>query len=138
MNGTSGMRPKMAQASLAPRPMSVRVSRSIHMRTTASGCRKQTRSSRSFFICPNLPPHLQLGQLRERRGNPGLLPAEVDDNGDVALDAYHPAEAIAVMRHLSGHGIGLDRRGGLCIVERASRQVAPRHGAGCAHDLKYA
>ncbi len=55
MNGTSGMRPKMAHASFQPRAMSGRVARSSHIKTTARGCRKQTRSSKSFFIALNLP-----------------------------------------------------------------------------------
>src|ERR1700680_4622608 len=55
MNGTSGIRPKMAHASFGPRAMSLRDARSIHMRTTARGWMKQRRSSKSFFIAPNLP-----------------------------------------------------------------------------------
>ena len=55
MNGTSGMRPKMAHASFQPRAMSGRVARSSHIKTTARGWRKQTRSSKSFFIALNLP-----------------------------------------------------------------------------------
>src|SRR5579864_7771327 len=52
MNGTSGMRPKMAHATFAPAPMSDRVARSIHMSTTATGWKRQTISSRSFFTPP--------------------------------------------------------------------------------------
>jgi len=49
--GTSGMRPKIPHASFPPSLKSGRsVTRSIHMRTTATGCRKQTRISNSFFI----------------------------------------------------------------------------------------
>ena len=44
-NGTSGMRAKTAHISFQPRGMSVRVARSIHIRTTASGWRKQISSS---------------------------------------------------------------------------------------------
>ena len=55
MNGTSGMRPKMAHASFQPRAMPGRVARSSHIKTTARGWRKQTRSSKSFFIALNLP-----------------------------------------------------------------------------------
>jgi len=54
-NGTSGMRPKMAHASFQPRARSGRVARSSYIKTTARGWRKQTRSSRSFFIALNLP-----------------------------------------------------------------------------------
>src|SRR5580693_3012773 len=43
---------------------------------------------------------LQLGQLGERRRDPRLLAAEVDDYRDVFLDADYPAEAIAVVCHL--------------------------------------
>src|SRR5258706_6689715 len=50
------MRPKMPHASFAPALMPGRVARSIHMRTTAIGCRKQTSNSRSFFTVGNLPP----------------------------------------------------------------------------------
>src|SRR5215475_2593629 len=51
MKGTSGIRPKSPQAAFPPLDRSGRsVSRSIHIRTTAIGCRKQTRSSRTFFI----------------------------------------------------------------------------------------
>src|SRR5258707_15777591 len=50
------MRPKMPHASFAPALMPGRVARSIHMRTTAIGCRKQTSNSRSFFTVRNLPP----------------------------------------------------------------------------------
>src|SRR6476661_8463330 len=51
MNGTSGIRPKSPQAAFPPPDKSGRsVSRSIHIRTTAIGCRMQTRSSRTFFI----------------------------------------------------------------------------------------
>jgi hypothetical protein len=50
-NGTSGIRPKIPHASFPPRPKSGRsVARSIHIKTTAMGCRKQTRISKSFFI----------------------------------------------------------------------------------------
>jgi hypothetical protein len=50
-NGTSGMRPKIPHASFPPGFKSGRsVARSIHIRTTARGCRKQTRISRSFFM----------------------------------------------------------------------------------------
>jgi hypothetical protein len=35
--------------------MSGRVARSSHIKTTARGWRKQTRSSKSFFIALNLP-----------------------------------------------------------------------------------
>src|ERR1022692_3761823 len=85
-----------------------------------------------------LPEVLQLGQLGERRSDPRLLPAEVDDHGDVFLDPDHPAEAVAVMRHLVTRVVVLDgrRRGG--IIERTSWQVAPGHGACWAHDLQYA
>src|ERR1019366_4672580 len=55
MNGTSGMRLKMAQASFGPVASSRRVARAIHTRTTARGWMKQTMSSRSFFIFLNLP-----------------------------------------------------------------------------------
>src|SRR5258706_15896853 len=50
------MRPKMPHASFAPALMPGRVARSIHMGTTAIGCRKQTSNSRSFFTVGNLPP----------------------------------------------------------------------------------
>src|ERR1022692_3542380 len=68
MNGTSGIRPKMAQASFAPVAMSRRVARSIHMRTTARGWMKQTMSSRSFFIFLNLPIRKDAGSVRRRPG----------------------------------------------------------------------
>src|SRR3984885_430460 len=55
MNGTSGMRPKIAQATFGPVRIWDRVARSIHMSTTAIGCRKHTSSSNSFFIRPDLP-----------------------------------------------------------------------------------
>src|ERR1700728_1791294 len=55
MNGTSGMRPKIAQATFGPLRIWDRVARSIHMSTTAIGCRKHTSSSNSFFIRPDLP-----------------------------------------------------------------------------------
>jgi len=58
-NGTNGMRPKIAHASFEPRAMSVRVARSSHIRTTAMGWRKQTSSSRSFFMVSNLPARLE-------------------------------------------------------------------------------
>jgi hypothetical protein len=49
--GTSGIRPKIPQAIFPPRFKSGRSpTRSIHIRTTARGCRKQTSTSRSFFI----------------------------------------------------------------------------------------
>src|SRR5215469_10706852 len=54
MKGTSGMRTRMAHASFAPLEISVRDSRSIQMRTTANGWRKQRSSSTSFFMVPNL------------------------------------------------------------------------------------
>ena len=46
---------KMAQAILAPVPISRRVARSTQIRITAIGCKKQTSISRSFFICPIYP-----------------------------------------------------------------------------------
>src|SRR5258707_6917632 len=46
----------MPNASFEPALMLGRVARSIHMRTTAIGCRKQTSNSRSFFTVRNLPP----------------------------------------------------------------------------------
>src|SRR5258707_4385958 len=46
----------MPNASFEPALMLGRVARSIHMRTTAIGCRKQTSNSRSFFTVGNLPP----------------------------------------------------------------------------------
>jgi hypothetical protein len=39
--------------------MSVRVARSSHIRTTAMGWRKQTSSSKSFFMVSNLPARLE-------------------------------------------------------------------------------
>ena len=63
MNGTSGMRPKMAHASFQPRGMSGRVARSSHIKTTARGWRKQTRSSKSFFIALNLPRPMRAAGL---------------------------------------------------------------------------
>src|SRR5689334_11630565 len=50
MNGTSGISTNMAQATFAPLDMSVRDSRSIQMRMTARGWRKQRRSSMTFFM----------------------------------------------------------------------------------------
>jgi hypothetical protein len=44
----------MAQMILTPRLMFWRVARSIHMRTTAIGCRKHTSNSNSFFIIPTV------------------------------------------------------------------------------------
>src|ERR1035438_6896316 len=58
MNGTSGIRLKMAQASFGPVPMSRRGARSIQMRTTARGWIRQTTSSRSFFISRMYPPEV--------------------------------------------------------------------------------
>src|SRR5712692_8371598 len=81
---------------------------------------------------------LQLGQLAERRGDPGLLPAEVDNHRNVVLHADNPAEAVAVVSYLVVHVIVLDRRSRRGIVERTSWQIAPGHGAGWAHDLQYA
>ena len=49
-NGTSGMRLNRAHASFAPPPISRRVAKSTQMRITATGWRRQTRSSRTFFI----------------------------------------------------------------------------------------
>src|SRR5229473_6006180 len=81
MNGTSGMIPKMAHASFGPRAMSLRYARSIHMRTTAMGWKKHRRSSRSFFIAPNLPggkPGRRPGIRDEASGSAGAgFPAEV-------------------------------------------------------------
>jgi hypothetical protein len=87
---------------------------------------------------PVLPEVLQLGQLGERRNDPRLLPAEVDDHGDILLDADHLAESVAVMRHLVTRVVVLDGLGRGGIVERTSWQVAPGHGACWAHDLQYA
>src|SRR5579863_9037040 len=49
------MRAHTAHATFATKPMLRRVARSIQTRITATGCRKQTRSSRIFFTLPNLP-----------------------------------------------------------------------------------
>src|SRR5947208_3091012 len=50
MNGTSGMKARMAHATFAPPEGPERVARSIHIKTTAIGCRMmQTSTSRSFF-----------------------------------------------------------------------------------------
>jgi hypothetical protein len=49
MNGTSGMRLKMAQATFGTLAMSRLVSKSIQISTTAIGCRKQISNSIIFF-----------------------------------------------------------------------------------------
>lgn len=54
-NGTNGMMAAMAHTTFLPPLMSVRPTRSIQISTTAIGWRKQTRSSRTFFIQGNLP-----------------------------------------------------------------------------------
>src|SRR5713101_9673021 len=79
MNGTSGMMPKMAHASFGPRAMSLRDARSIHMRTTAMGWKKQRRSSRSFFIA------------RIYRGRAGPPPG-IRDEASGSAGAGFPAE----------------------------------------------
>src|SRR5215475_13119223 len=55
MNGTIGMMPKMAHAIFWPVARLLRVARSIHISTTASGWMKQTSISNSFFTIRNLP-----------------------------------------------------------------------------------
>src|SRR5690349_19477904 len=55
MNGTTGMIMKTAQTSFRNPLRSLRPRRLIQASTTASGCRKQTSSSRSFFIPGDSP-----------------------------------------------------------------------------------
>src|SRR5215831_2729351 len=80
MKGTSGMRTRMAHATFAPLEISVRDSRSIQMRTTAKGWRKQRSSSTSFFMVLNLG-HAQPGFALPRRPGP--------DRHDLAGQARH-------------------------------------------------
>src|SRR6188472_2515162 len=55
MNGTTGTIMKTAQTSFRNPLRSLRPARLIQASTTASGCRKQTRSSRSFFMTGRSP-----------------------------------------------------------------------------------
>src|SRR5689334_5083551 len=73
MKGTSGMRTRMAHASFAPPEISVRDSKSIQMRTTAKGWRKQRSSSTTFFMVPNLGHALSGFVLPRRPAPPGAL-----------------------------------------------------------------
>src|SRR5262245_26879435 len=88
MNGTSGIRPKSPQAAFPPPDRSGRsVSRSIDIRTTAIGCRKQTRSSRTYFsIVRTNPADMRSGVAKaEDRG--------ADDQGAEGPEGQH-AEAL--------------------------------------------
>src|SRR5712691_4897297 len=80
----------------------------------------------------------ELGELGERSGDPGLLRAEVDEDGDVVLDADDPAEAVAVVRHLVVHRVLLDRLGRGTIIEGTAGQITPGRGAGRVHHFHYA
>lgn len=60
---------------------------------------------------------------------------EIDEHGNLVLDANDPAEAVLVMRHLVLHREGLNGADDNRDVEGASWQVAPGSGAGCLHQL---
>jgi hypothetical protein len=79
---------------------------------------------------------LELGQLAVGGGDPLLLGAEVDQDGDFFLDTDDHAEAVPVMRYLVVEGVVLDvpdRRGD--VVEGTSGERAPGGGAGSLHEI---
>ncbi len=80
----------------------------------------------------------ELGELGERSRDPGLLRAEVDEDGDIVLDADNPAEAVAVVRHLVVHRVLLNRLGRGTIIEGTAGQITPGEGAGRVHHFYYA
>jgi hypothetical protein len=81
---------------------------------------------------------LQLKELGARESDPRLVPAEVDENGFLVLQAGHCAKTVLVMRYQITHGIYLDGSLPLGDVEGASGQGTPGTGAGWLHHLQYA
>src|SRR5215469_11448848 len=101
MKGTSGMRTRMAHASFAPLEISVRDSRSIQMRTTAKGWRKQRSNSTSFFMIPNLG-HARPGFAAPRR----RLAGAGWNPGPVTTTGWRRTPRTAPARHVAG-GAGI-------------------------------
>src|SRR5690349_24488941 len=127
MNGTSGISPKSPQAAFPPPDRSGRsVSRSIHIRTTAIGCRKQTSSSRTFFIIVRTyPAGMHSGVTKtEDRG--------AEDQGAEGPEGQH-AEALPGRERQGPHaGGGLDpetrgHRGGLLQVAGQRMEIGRAH-----------
>jgi hypothetical protein len=80
----------------------------------------------------------ELGHLVVRRRDPFLAGTEVDEYGDLVLDADDDAETVLVVVHPVVHGEPLDRRGSGRRLERTGGQVSPGRGAGWLHLHKYA
>src|SRR5215467_2782004 len=101
MKGTIGMMARIAQTIFGPDPMvSRRVARSIQISTTASGCRKQTRISSSFFTLRilDLVPRGRLMDLRQR-------PHQVRiDRHDKIVDLADRCDAARVRDERPGDG----------------------------------
>ena len=82
---------KIAQASLAPPPIFRLVSRSIQIRTTASGCRKQTSNSIISSCCPRYPARPGL----PRRGRHSRFDVQIPQRGPGGPQAAHPVHPAA-------------------------------------------
>src|SRR5258708_18369336 len=115
------MRPKMPHASFAPALMPGRVARSIHMRTTAIGCRKQTSNSRSFFTVRNLPPAPADNPRDDRADDnqPGRGPLMTAGNGGADQTALW--NGFANMATLAGRAVTIVRGEGATVFDAAGR-----------------
>jgi hypothetical protein len=88
------------------------------------GCLVLSRSARSVS---------ELEELGVRRHDPLLLGAEIDEHGNVFLDADHSAEAVFVVVNLVAQIKLLDGWSGGWGFEGTGGQVAPGHGWGALH-----
>src|SRR5439155_12830630 len=83
----------------------------------------------------------ELDQLGAGRSQALLVRPEINKHAHSLLKTDHCAEAILVVGHLVIDRVSLrlaGRHGGLCNVERATWQGAPRKSAVRVHCLKYA